>query len=298
MKCSNCTQPALIHIEWKGKSYCKNHFKRYFLGQVGKVVNKYDVRGSVAVALSGGKDSAVALETLTHFKQVNLKPFFIDLGIKGFSEASLDSAKKLAKDLNLNLDVVDLKERYGFDLPKIHRRQKKSMCSLCGLVKRYLMNKYAFENRFDWLATGHNLSDVVTFSFNNLANVQPSLLRSMKPTLEGREKYKLVAKLKPLYWLKDEEVLKYAQINDVMFNQVVCPHPSEAPTLELKSWLHELDSTMPGILRNYVKSFIKIGDQIEEDEETINNCERCGYAASTRTCSFCRMMRMQNRAEN
>ncbi len=151
------------------------------------------------------------------------------------------------------------------------------------------MNKYAYENGFDWLATGHNLSDVVTFSFNNLASIQLSFFRSVKPALKGREKYKLVAKLKPLYWLKNEEVLAYAQTNNIPFNQQFCPYSPDAPTIELKNWLHELDSTRPGILRNFAESFTKIENQIEGDGD-ITNCESCGYAASTKICSFCKLM--------
>ncbi len=117
MRCSNCTQPAVIHIDWKGKNYCKDHFKRYFLSQVGKVVSKYDVRGNVAVALSGGKDSAIAVESLAHFKDINVKPFYIDLGIENFSSSSLHAAKELADRLGLVLDVVNLKESYGLTLP-------------------------------------------------------------------------------------------------------------------------------------------------------------------------------------
>ncbi len=252
MRCSKCTQPAVTHIDWKGKNYCKDHFRRYFLGQVGKVVNKYNVSGSVAVALSGGKDSAVAVESLTHFKDINVRPFYIDLGIDNFSSSSLNAAKKLAQELGVVLDVVDLKESYQLTLPKIHKRGNGSMCALCGLIKRYLMNKYAYENGFDWLA---------------------------------------MAKLKPLYWLKDEEVLIYAQTNDVPFTQKSCPYSPYAPTLELKDWLRQLDSTSPGILRSFAESFTRIGNQTQLQEEGgLMNCESCGYAASTTTCKFCKVM--------
>lgn len=288
MKCSNCSEEAVIRVGRNNKNYCENHFKRYFLAQVVGVLEKHDVEGEVAVALSGGKDSSACTEALTHFENLEVKPFYIDLGIGEYSKRSLESARELAGKLDLDLEILGLEEDYGTTLPEINERENGKACGLCGMIKRYLMNKYAYENDFDYVATGHNLSDEVSSTFNNLANVYLTPFRGLSPVLESWDEYHLAGRMKPLYFLKDNECRVYAETNGIPYYDGECPLSQNAPTDELKDWLHDLDSAVPGILRNFAKSFIRIEDQMEGDHEELGRCENCGYATATKICKFCR----------
>jgi len=290
LKCSNCGRDALIKVKWRGKNYCENHFKNYFLGQIRKVIDKYGVKGRIAIAVSGGKDSAAMLEALTKFKGMELAPFHLNLGIDGYSEMLEGVARDLTETLDLPLEVIDLKREYGRSLPELIRRRKGTPCSICGTVKRYLMNKYAYENGADYLATGHNLSDMVTFGLNNLINVQLEFLRGIKPVLPADPEIKLVSKFRPLYYLRDQETHLYVMINKIPFYQYKCPLSTGAPTLRLKSWIMDLEDYNPKALLNLIKSFSKIGDSIELKEGEIGRCELCGFATSTTYCRFCRLM--------
>lgn len=291
MKCSNCSEEAITRVGWKDKNYCSNHFKRYFLGQVSKVLNKYNVEGEIAAALSGGKDSSTCVEVLTHFDEVKVKPFYIDLGIGDYSRLSLKACETLCSELELDLEVIDMKEKYGGDIPEINDRERGKVCGLCGMVKRYIMNHHAHENDFDYVATGHNLSDEISSTFNNLANVYLTPFRGLKPVLEELEEYRMVARLKPLYYLKDRECLIYAESNDLPYYHGECPYSLDSPTDELKEWLHELDSKRPKILRNFAKSFMRIEERMESDKSELRRCDNCGYATSTDLCRFCRVVR-------
>ncbi len=293
MNCSNCQESAVVEIKWKNKKYCANHFRRYFLAQVGKVLDKYEVSGKIAVALSAGKDSSVCAETLTHYDRIDVELFHIDLGIGSYSEESLEVSEQLSDYLDLDFNVIDLKEEYGKTIPEVNNERKGKSCGLCGMIKRYLMNKFAYENGFDYVCTGHNLSDQVTSTFNNLANVYLTPFRGLKPVLEEIEEYKMAARVKPLYFLKDRECLVYAETNDLPYYHGVCPLSLESPTNELKEWLHKLDSDKPGILRNFAKSFIRIEEKMGRDKEGIRNCENCGYPTATRVCKFCRVMEIE-----
>lgn len=290
MKCSECQEDAVIRVARRGKNYCANHFRRYFLAQVGGVLNKYRIEGEVAVGVSGGKDSASCLEALTHFRRVEVVPFHIDLGIGGYSRESLKHARKLAKKLGLELNTVDLKEEYGVTIPELERRGRGRICGLCGTIKRYLINRFAHENGLDYIATGRNLSDVVSSMFNNLANVYLTPFRGLEPYLEEMREFKLVGRIRPLYYLKDEECLVYAETNGIPFHRDVCPFSSGSPANKLKDWLHELDSKNPGILRNFARSFMRIEERMGRNREEMRGCERCGYATATRICRFCRII--------
>lgn len=294
MQCSNCGKDAVIRINWKEKNYCVNHFKRYFLGHVGKVINKYGVSGRVMVAVSGGKDSSTCLEALTHFENIEVVPFHINLGIDEYSEKSLEVARKVCDGIGLDLNVLDLKEKYGKTIPEINDERDAKVCGICGMIKRYLMNRYADENGYDYVATGHNLSDEVASTFNNLANVYLTPFRGLKPVLEEKKEYNLVARVKPLYFLKDRECLVYAETNNITFFSEECPLSLGSPTNELKEWLHKLDSERPKILRNFAKSFMRIEERMDTDHEGLKRCDNCGYATATEVCRFCRVLELSS----
>ncbi len=289
MKCSRCSRWAVAEVGWKGRAYCSDHYREYFLGQVRKVMDKFRVGGKVCVAVSGGKDSAACLEALTHFRGIELEAFFLDLGIPRFSRGSLKKVSELCEELGVDLTVVSLKERWGKSIPEILKERKGKACSLCGTVKRYVMNAYSYEGRFDFLATGHTLSDVVSSTLNNLANVYVQAFRGVGPFLEAKEEFKLSRKIKPLYYLTDEECKLYSELLELPFYTGKCPYVSDAPTKRIKAWLNRLERDQPGVLRNFAKSFTLLESSMENRGEILK-CKRCGYATTTRICKFCRLM--------
>ncbi|MCD6171234.1 MAG: TIGR00269 family protein [Thermoplasmata archaeon] len=259
-----------------------HEFQQHFLGRIRSIIDKYKIKGTIAVALSGGKDSTACFHALNKFN-FKLLPFYIDVGIHGFSEKCEEMAEKISNELGYNLNVIRVRD-YGIDINKAKKK-----CSVCGTVRRYLMNKFAFENGCDYIATGHNLDDIVTFAFNNLANVNILNFRGMKPFLEGNEKVKMVAKIKPLYYLKDDECLSYVKMNDLPYCRETCPYAKDAPTLEIKEWLNKIEKKRNGMLLNFAKSFSKIEEKMEKSE--IRACNICGYPSYGRICKFCKLRR-------
>lgn len=247
--------------------------EKYVEGRVRSVIDKHEIKGKIAVALSGGKDSAVCFYILDKFG-LEVVPFHINLGIEGYSKECYEKSLALCKKLGYELEVVE--------------GMKVNSCSMCGTVKRYIMNKFAYERGCDYLATGHNLSDLITFAFNNLASVNILNFRGMKPLLEGKPEYKMVAKIRPLYYLKDEECRAYANIKRIPYAEGKCPLARQAPTVKIKEWLHELEREKPGILLNFLKSFSKIEDKMRKEGKP-NICKVCGYPAYHDVCKFCKL---------
>lgn len=279
MRCNYCNNEAITDAY--GKAYCEEHFKKYFLGRVRSVIDKFSINGRIAVALSGGKDSSACLHALHNLK-LDLLPFYINLGIESYSDKCQKKAEEVCSLLGYELHVLDIKE-YGINLA-----DESKPCSICGTVKRYLMNKFAYEMKCNYVATGHNLSDVVTFALNNFSSGNILNFRGNKPYLEGKEKYKMVAKIKPLYYLKDKECMLYTYINKLPYATEDCPHALNAPTVLIKEWVHEMEGKKPGTMLNMAKSFWRLEEMIEKDVR-LNQCERCGYASFRNICKFCRI---------
>ncbi len=270
------------NIRINGREYSKEEYNRYFYGRVRSVIDKYRVKGKIAVAISGGKDSIVMLHVLSKFN-FELLPFYINIGIPDYSEKCMEYAVNASRKYGYEIKIINARD-YGIDIN--HAKKK---CSVCGTVRRYLMNKFAFENECDYVATGHNLSDTVTFSLNNMLNVNMMNMRGAKPVMEGNKKVKMVAKFKPLYWLRDDEIKIYAEINSIKYCEDICPYAKYAPTIEVKRWVHELEERMNGSMENLAKSFSKIEDMMERTEP--RTCEICGYPSYGRVCKFCKLRR-------
>ena len=92
----------------------------------------------------------------------------INLGIEGFSEASVDAVAEFALARNLTWTHYSLKELFGWTIEEIRNRTRRSICSICGAVKRQLLNRLAAREECRTLATGHNLDDEAGRLLGNL----------------------------------------------------------------------------------------------------------------------------------
>jgi len=287
-KCHYCERDAIARSY--GKNYCHEHFNIYFRGRVRSVIDKFRIKGRIAVALSGGKDSLAMFHAL-HFLKMDLLPFYINLGIPSYSYESQKACERICDNLGYSLEKIDIAD-YGISLERYDKP-----CSVCGTVKRYLMNRFAHENGCQYVATGHNLSDVVTFALHNMATGNIMNFRGNKPLMPGREEYNMVAKIKPLFYLKDKECMIYALINNLEYVEEDCPFSRGAPTLRIKRWIHEMEEEMPGTMLHMAKSFWKIEERME-GEVTLRKCSICGYPSYGRVCKFCRIARKSKGKKN
>ncbi|MDP9751960.1 tRNA(Ile)-lysidine synthase TilS/MesJ [Thermoanaerobacter pentosaceus] len=108
------------------------------------------------VVVSGSKDSMALWDVLAK-EGYNVVAMYINLGIGEYSNKSQDVVKNFAKKNNLPLIVKNIKEEFGLDIYKLSKSLKRSPCSVCGTIKRYLFNKVAYDNGFSVIATGHNI---------------------------------------------------------------------------------------------------------------------------------------------
>lgn len=303
MKCSNCTKKAIIEVKWKRKFYCPKHFSQYFFGQIKKVFEskkykttkeKITKETKILVALSGGKDSNVCFYVLKKLG-FNVKALHLNLGIGSFSENSLKECQKLGELLKEEILIVDLKKILGFSMEELFKKhQRKSFCKICGAVKRYLFNKFAFENGFDYVATGHNLSDTVAHGLNTLINNYFTGFKNLLPILPSQKEIKLVGRLKPLFFLTDEEIRTFAQIHKIPFLKEKCPYVADFPLVHyFKKWLNSLEEDRPGTIRRLGFAFVELAKVFEEKfekEKKFTQCKICQYPSATKKCYFCKII--------
>lgn len=295
--CSKCEKKAIIEIKWKKRSYCKQHFIEYFLGQVKKSLRskkygKIEKNIKICVAISGGKDSLSCLHAMKRLG-FNIEALHINLGFPGISEKALEICENFCKNIGVKLNVIDLKKEYGFSLPELFEKKlNKATCKICGTVRRYLINKFAIENGFDYIATGHNLSDITAQGINTILSNYFIGFKSLLPVANPIKEFKICGRLKPLFFLTDEENKLYARFNKIHYLKEKCEYGLNSPLNILKKHLKALEEESPGILRRLAFSFISLGKFIEKHKgRSFEICKECGYPSGANICDFCRIVK-------
>lgn len=211
--------------------------------KVKRTISQYkllDKKDRIVVALSGGKDSSSVLSVLYNLGY-DVCGLFIDLCVGCWSDESLESVVGLCKTLGVSLKVFDLKKELNFDMNKIQRiakNKKVSGCYICGVLKKWLINREAKKMGADKIVTGHNLDDEAeTILINFLkGNV---LLGFNSGAITGKRKG-FVQRVKPLFFLLNNEIRKYAEEKGLTFVGEKCPYLRETYRLETREWLDKI----------------------------------------------------------
>ena len=297
MRCKKCGRLAVINMREHKLRLCEACFLEWVPKRVQRTIEKHEVfsRGDkVLVAVSGGKDSLSLWDILWHLGY-EVAGIYIELGIeKGdYSRNSLEKVASFASQRGgLPFQVVDVKAEYGKSVPELSReRRGRTICALCGLVKRHVMNRAAYSGRYAVIATGHNLDDEAAVLFQNALHWQIGYLARQAPVLPSTHP-RLARKAKPLCLLYERETAAYALVKGIDYIYDECPYAVGAKTLYYKQLLNQLERRSTGEKQQFYLSFLQakkehslFRQQIEELK--LNECERCGQPTTPpQLCAF------------
>lgn len=294
MKCKKCGAQAIIHLKQHNIALCAKHYEEFFLSRVKKAIHMFkmfDKSSKILVAVSGGKDSLVLWDVLYRL-EYQTEGLYIDLGIGSYSETSKEKAKSFAKSRNLTLHIEDVRKYlHGLSTPEAAWKMRRKTCSVCGLVKRYIMNKFSHEGDYKVIATGHNLDDEAATLLGNLLHWQTGYLGKQYPVLPKTHE-KLTPKVKPLILVTEKEVATFALMKGIEYIFEECPSARGASSIVYKRLLNDLELSQPGAKQRFLMDYYKnkgIFDNAEEDSVKLNECSRCGYPTTQEVCSFCKL---------
>lgn len=287
MKCRFCESEAYIRLHYPKMLLCREHFIEYFERKVRRTIERYKLLKpdeKILVVISGGKDSAVTAYVLKKLGY-SIECLHINLGIGEYSEESEEHAKRQCELIGAKLHIVRIRELLGAGIGELKTRRP--TCSYCGITKRYIFNRFAYENGFDAVATGHNLDDEVSFIFSNIMHWNTDYLGKQGPLLPGEGRF--VKKVKPLYELTEREVVYYALAVGLEYIVHECPHARGATTIEYKEILNAMEEKRPGTKINFIKGFLRKKHLFERELTKLKECKVCGMPAQGEKCSFCRV---------
>lgn len=200
-----------------------------------------DAGDSVAVGVSGGKDSLVLLCALAHLRTYYPKPFelraiTLDLGFEGMDYSGI---AKMCGGLQVPFTLIktDIKE-IVFDV-----RQEENPCSLCSKMRRGALNDAIKTLGANKLALGHHCDDAIeTFM---LSLIYEGRISCFKPvTYMSRAD---VWQIRPMIYADEGRIARLCERLELPIVKNACPQDKESKRHEIKQLIAQLERDYPDV---------------------------------------------------
>jgi tRNA-5-methyluridine54 2-sulfurtransferase len=287
MICKYCKTPAVI------SGCCEKHYPAYFERRVLATIRKHKLmtrKDRIAVACSGGKDSTAVLHVLSR-KFPRVTAIAIDEGIRGYRKKTLAFLKSFCAQHGITLVVVDAKKELGRSLDATYSKTMTcSACTICGALRRKLLNSAAMKLGATVLATGHNMDDEAQSVMMNIFRNTLRMSARLGPK-SGLGKVKgFVRRVKPLYHTGERESFAYCHMMgfDVPFAE--CPYAKDSYRAYVRGLLNDYEASHPGTKANIIRSFVKMLPKLKaafKSDEAQKYCSVCGSPSAKDVCRIC-----------
>lgn len=217
---------------------------QHILGLVRRCVEDYhmiDPGETVAVGVSGGKDSLLTLAALAQLRRFYPVPFNVhaitlETGTPGMS---FDAVADLCRDLEV------LYTRISVPVYQIvfEERKEKNPCSLCAKLRRGSLNTALKDLGISKIALGHHFDDAVETMLMNLlfegriGCFQPVTYLDRSGTTQ----------IRPLLYCHEDEVRRAAAKLKLPVVQNPCPANGSTRRQEVKELLLQLEERYPNL---------------------------------------------------
>ncbi len=252
----------------------------------------------ILVACSGGKDSTTALYILKKLGY-DVEAVMIDLKMGSWSDNNLNNIKRFCEEHGIMLNIIDIREEYGCGIcyirSGIQDKIKIGNCTICGVIRRWLLNRKARELKATKLVTGHNLDDEAETVLMNLFKGNPELFANMGPKTGMLEDSKFVQRVKPLYFCTNKEVRRYTEGMGWGIVYEPCPCSTGVFRREIRSWLAGLEKKDQKIKHNIVTKHLELLPKIKEryrSTSRLRYCRVCGEPSRGEVCKRCRLLKV------
>ena len=261
--------------------------------QIIRDIKKYGLikkNDKIVVALSGGKDSVSTLYILNKLGY-SVQGLMIDLNLGEWSKIHNRKMTAFCKTYDIPLKIVDLKKELGqgicFIKSVLAKEKGLTGCSVCGTVKKWILNKWAKKLRADKLATGHNLDDEAQNVLMNFLKGNVMLGTSSAPKTSKEKGF--VPRIKPLFFTPEDEVRKFAKKNkfDILYDR--CPCAFGTYRVETRAWMKGITNSEK---KKIVTNFQKLAPTLRTQQtKTLQKCKTCGEPSTRDICNFCKIMK-------
>ena len=286
--------------------------------KVKQTIKKYKLlskKDRILVACSGGKDSTTILYILN---KLGYKPeaITVDALIGNYTKHNLKNITEFCKQHNIRLHVISFRKEFGYSLCYLKSLinskgsgTKKELgipeqrscskgfnlksCTICGVLRRYLLNKHARKLKATKLITGHNLNDEAQAIMMNLFKNNIEILSRLGPSTGTIKDKKFVQRVKPLYFVTEQEVIDYSKKQKFPVKYSHCPCRAGAYRDDINKVLEKYEKTNPYTTKNIVKWFLKISPNLKQKFKSTQKqayCKDCGEPSRKDQCMTCQIL--------
>jgi uncharacterized protein (TIGR00269 family) len=295
--CDKCANNAIVLIRYSGAHLCKEHFCEFVERRVKHELRRQvPLRGGerIAVAVSGGKDSTVALHMSSKIlgvrRDLSLCALTVDEGIRGYRGSSIPIVAEHCKNLGIEHRVVSFEELYGISMDDIAKANRElAACSYCGVLRRAAINRTARDWGATHLATGLNLDDTAQSILMNFARGDVQRLARLGPHRRVQEG--LIPRIQPLRSIPESETTLYALVQNLKFHDLECPYAPEAMRNSYREVVAQLEDVYPGTRHSILRSYDEILPALETvyPPAKLETCS-CGEPTIGRKCKACELV--------
>lgn len=295
--CDKCKKRPIIFVRYSGAHLCANHFCEFVEKRVRHEIRQQVDLGAgkrIAVAVSGGKDSTVALylvhKTLGQRKDLEICAITVDEGIAGYRDSSVPMVAENCREMGIEHIVVSFQAMFGTTMDSIAKKERElATCSYCGVLRRAAMNKTARDWHASHLATGLNLDDTSQSILMNFARGDVERLARLGPHRCVQKG--LVPRIQPLRTIPESETTLYAIVKKLRFHDLECPYAPEALRNAYRSVVFELEDRYPGTRHSILKSYDEMRPALDSlyPPAGLKECE-CGEPTISGRCKACELI--------
>ncbi len=301
MRCSICNKTAIY--SYKGKAFCEEHFREYFENKVRRTIERFGLieKGErVGVAVSGGKDSTVCLILLNKLSRemgFEVVGIMIDEGIKGYREYTKEFLAKVSKEMGIEVKTFSFKREFGYSLDEMVDIAKEKAnwmkpCTICGVLRRWLLNKASVELGLDKLVTAHTINDEVQTFFMDLVKNNKKDLKRLGPKTGVSEIRGFVQRVKPFYFVWEKETMTYILSLGFFPPLHECPYAPLGDRWKVRFALYDLEKIYPGFHERIANFMIEFSKRFKGEEVFLRKCKICGYPTNREICKACEIRRI------
>ncbi|MFX1562828.1 MAG: TIGR00269 family protein [Promethearchaeota archaeon] len=301
-KCMMCGRPAIVGRSYSGEVLCEQCFGQSLIEKTRKAISKWNMlqrTDRIAVALSGGKDSAVLLSILVNIQSRFPESEIIAVTLnEGKAEDSerIKIVTKLTQQLDVDYVVSSYQDLFSVNLDEVVSKAREmnsplSPCSFCAVLRRQGLNILARRIDADKLALGHNLDDEVQSMLMNLIRGDLQRLARSGP-VQKASLSQLVPRIKPLYYIPEEDIALYAQFLGLPSQTNPCSYRDQSLRSEIRSWLNSFEGRHSGSKYNLYATISRIIAILQtQPQEDFEVCRICGEPTSREICSTCQLLK-------
>ena len=223
----------------------------------------------IAVCISGGKDSMLLAKCMQQLQRFSKVPFEIVFLVMdpGYNPANRNLIIENSKIMNIDITMF---ESNIFD---VTLTSGGSPCYLCARMRRGCLYGKAKELGCNKIALGHHFNDVIETVLMSM--MYSSEIKTMLPKLHSTN-FEGMELIRPLYKVKEDDIISWANYNNLHFLQCACKFTEESTEREDLSKRKEIK----GLIKEIKKINPNVDDNIFRSLHNVNLATLPGFRDS------------------